>query len=191
MKRRFVQCMSAPTTKGTILRSLLKFVEADLSPTQRASAIARLTPEDRAMIAAPILSTQKVPETTLNHLTVAAAEAKGESLDTFGRRAGEAELVDAVGVYRVLTIVLTPTALLKKASTLWATIHSHGSLIVAEGNRSAKIRLVEFPSEPAHCARLTGWFEGAGRMTRARDARVTHTECMTRGAKECQWELHW
>jgi hypothetical protein len=180
------------TTKGTILRSLLKFIDRDLSPQERAKAIASLSAADREVVEQPsVLASAKIPETTLNHLTVAAAAAKGEPLEQFGRRAGSAELSDAVGVYRVLTLVLTPTALLRKASTLWSTVHSHGALIVEEGDRKARIRLENFPSEAAHCARLTGWFEGAGRMTGAKNASVIHDVCMTRGAADCQWQLTW
>jgi hypothetical protein len=181
------------TTKGTILRSLLKFVMGDLSPEQYDRALAALSPSDRQIVEqGSILSTQKISEFTLNRLTVEAARAKGESLESFGRRAGRAEMADAVGVYRFLTFVLTPTALLRKASTLWSAVHSHGQLIVEdESKNSARVRLTGFPSEEAHCARLSGWFERAGEMTGARNAKATHDVCMVRGAAECQWQLTW
>lgn len=181
-----------PTTKGAILRSLLHFIDNDLTPEQRVRAFQLLSEEERAQSQrSAVLSSQKVPESLLNHLTVAAAAAKGEDLDSFGRRAGDAELREAVGVYRFLTMVLTPTALLRKASTLWSTVHSHGALSVEEGDRTARLRLTDFPSEAAHCARLTGWFEGAGKLTHAKNARVVHDVCMTRGDKQCEWQLTW
>src|SRR5258706_2111239 len=120
---------SEATTKGAILRSLLKFIEKDLSSDQRVVALAALSAADRELAEQhAILATQKVPEFVLNRLTVEAAKAKGEALDSFGRRARRAELADAVGIYRVLTLVLTPTALLHKASSLRSTVHSHGKL---------------------------------------------------------------
>jgi len=181
------------TTKGTILRSLLKFVAGDLSPAQYGRALAALSPADRQIVEqGSILPTQKISEFTLNRLTVEAARAKGESLESFGRRAGRAEMADSVGVYRFLTFVLTPAALLRKASTLWSAVHSHGQLIVEdESKSSARVRLTGFPSEEAHCARLSGWFEKAGAMTGARNARATHDVCIVRGAAECQWQLTW
>ncbi len=184
---------SEATTKGAILRSLLKFIEKDLSSEQHLRALAALPAADRELAGQhSILATQKVPEFTLNRLTVEAARAKGESLDAFGRRAGRAELADAVGVYRFLTIVLTPAALLHKASSLWSTVHSHGKLIVEnETAGSALVRLIEFPSQEAHCARLTGWFEGAAEMTGAKRHLIDHLVCMTRGDAECQWQLTW
>ena len=182
-----------PTTKGSILRSLLKFVDGDLSAAQRTDAIASLPEEDRRIIArGKILASDKISEFTLNRITVAAANARGEELDAFGRRAGRAELADAVGVYRFFTILLTPKALLHKASALWSTVHSHGRLLVEnETSNSATVRLVEFPSEEAHCARLTGWFEGAGEMTGAKNIAVSHPVCVARGGDECRWELAW
>jgi len=182
-----------PTTKGAILRSLVKFVRKELSEEQWARAFAALPVADRKIVEQPsILASEKVSEFTLNRLTLEAAKAKGESLDSFGRRAGRAELADAVGVYRFFVIVLTPTALLRKASTLWATVHSHGSLVVElETPRSARVRLSNFPSEEAHCTRLGGWFEGAGEMTRVKNTRVVHDVCLLRGGADCQWQLTW
>ncbi len=184
---------SDATTKGAILRSLLKFIEKDLTDEQRKAAIAALPDEDRQLIErGRILASDKVSEFVLNRLTVTAAKARGESLDSFGRRAGRAELADAVGVYRFLTVLLTPKALLHKASALWSTVHSHGQMLVEkETSNSALVRLVGFPSEEAHCARLNGWFEGAGDMTGAKTISVVHAVCMTRGAAECQWQLSW
>jgi hypothetical protein len=181
------------TTKGTILRSLLTFVKGDLSPEQYGRALVALPPADRQIVEqGSILPTRKISEFTLNRLTVEAARAKGESLESFGRRAGRAEMADAVGVYRFLTFVLTPTALLRKASTLWSAVHSHGQLIVEdESKSSARVRLTGFPSQEAHCARLSGWFEKAGAMTGARNAKATHDVCMVRGAADCQWQLTW
>src|ERR1700682_6319565 len=171
-----------PTTKGTILRSLLKFVKEDLSPEQLTQAMASLPDADRLIVQKTILASDKISEFMLNRLTACAATAKGEALDAFGRRAGRAEIADAVGVYRFLTVVLTPAALLHKASSLWSTVHSHGELLVEnESAGSARIRLLAFPSEEAHCARLTGWFEGAALMTRSKNPRVVHGVCVTRG----------
>jgi len=188
--------MSPPeqaTTKGTILRSLLKFINADLSAAQRECAIAALSDADRETVTRKsILPSEKISEFTLNRLTVSCAKAKGETLDRFGRRAGAAELKDALGIYRFLTSVLTPTALLRKASSMWSTVHSHGALTVEEvTGGSARIRLSGFPSEEAHCARLTGWIEGLGDMTGVKRVAVIHDVCMTRGGEDCQWQLRW
>lgn len=181
------------TTKGAILRSLLKFIDADLTAAQRERAIAALSDADRELVTRKsVLPSEKISEFALNRLTVAAARAKGEELDHFGRRAGAAELKDALGIYRFLTSVLTPTALLRKASTMWSTVHSHGAMSVEDvTDDSARIRLTDFPSEEAHCARLTGWMEGLGDMTGVKRVAVTHDVCLARGGADCQWQLRW
>jgi uncharacterized protein (TIGR02265 family) len=180
------------TTKGTILNSLLKFIKADLTPEQYEAAIAQLPPDDRAMLATRVLPSSHVPETLLNHLTDVAAKAKNEPLETFGRRAGMAEVADAVGLYRFLVVVLTPNALLSKASNAWSSVHNTGKMLVEDQTaNSARIRLRDFASEPAHCARLTGWFVRLSEMTGAKNVRITHDECLTRGARDCSWDLSW
>jgi hypothetical protein len=181
------------TTKGTVLRALLNFVQSDLTPDQYERAIAALPDSDQAIIRQPsILPSLKVSEFVLNRLTVEASRAKGESVEEFGRRAGTAELKSAVGIYRFITMILTPTAILRKAATIWSTIHSHGSLSVVEQSEGrALMRLTDFPAEPSNCARITGWMEGLGVMTNARNTKVRHGLCMTRGDSACEWLVTW
>src|SRR6185369_4860468 len=142
------------TTKGTILNSLLKFIKNDLTPEQYERAIAELPADDRATLATRVLPSAHVSETLLNRLT------------EVGGRAGMAEVADAVGLYRFLVIVLTPNALLSKASTTWSSVHNTGKMLVENQTAgSVRIRLRDFASEPAHCARLTGWFVRLSEMT--------------------------
>jgi hypothetical protein len=180
------------TTKGSILKPLLKFVESDLRPEQYGRALASLSPEDRDLLATRVLPSTHVPESLLNRLTEAAANAKGEDLETFARRAGKAEVADAVGLYRFLVAVLTPNSLLSKASNTWSSVHNTGAMSVeSQTPGSARIRLHGFASVPAHCARLTGWFVRLSEMTNAKDVRILHHECITRGDGDCVWDLSW
>jgi hypothetical protein len=172
---------------------LLKFIRHELTSEQYSRVVASLSAAERRLIEQESKDVaQRVSEFTLNRLTVEAARAKGESVEDFGRRAGRAEFANAVGTYRFFIAVLTPNALLRKASSLWTDVHSHGSLTVEhESPSSARVRLANFPSEEAHCARLTGWFEGAGEMTRVNSPRVVHDVCLMKGDTECQWYLSW
>ena len=185
--------LATATTKGAVLRALLKFVESDLTPDQFTRALEALPEADQVIIRQPsILPSLKVSEFVLNRLTVEAARAKGEELESFARRAGEAELKASVGIYRFFTFVLTPAAIVKKAATIWSTIHSHGTLSVMESDRNrARVRLSDYPSEESHCARLTGWMEGLGLMTGVRNTKVVHGLCMTRGDRDCEWLVTW
>ena len=180
------------TTKGAILRSLLKFIDSDLTEAQRTRAFEALAPDERELVGRPILAGEKIPERMHNPLPVEASRAKGESLEQWGRRAGRAELADSVGVYRFFVMVLTPASMMRKASSFWSTVHSQGKLAVESPEpHKARVLLTQFPSEPAHCARLAGWMEGAGELTGAKNVDVVHDACIARGAPECSWQITW
>lgn len=180
------------TSKGAILKSLVKFLEQELTKEQLESAITSLPPEDAALARGKILPSLAVPEAMLNRLTEAGAKAKGEDIQTFGIRAGLAELADSVGMYRVFLMALSPPALLSKVSTFWSTIHNTGKLVILDQSKThARFQLKDFPSERAHCVRLTGWCKGLAEMTKVKNVRIKHDVCMTKGAAHCEWELHW
>ena len=180
------------TSKGVILKSLMKFVDVELTPEQKARVIAALPPDVGKLIEGRVHVSQRVPEAALNRITDAAASAKGEDLLSFGMRAGRAELADAMGLYRLIFAVMTPNALFGKASSLWSQVHNTGSLSIADkSDTHARVELKDFPSEPAHCARLTGWFHGLAEMTKVKNVRIDHDPCLTKGGQYCAWTLRW
>src|SRR5438309_1081829 len=94
------------TVKGSPVRSLQKFIEADLTPAQRETVYAALPPEYSARFRGPILPTETIPVHMLNVFTEEAAKAKGERVEDFGRRAGREAASDAArGIYRFLAMV--------------------------------------------------------------------------------------
>ena len=181
------------TVKGTPVRSLQKFIDAQLTPAQRDALFAALPPEFAKRMRGPVLATETIPVWVLNVMTEEAAKAKGEPLDPFARRAGRAGASDAVkGIYRFLAMVLTPTALLGRASQMWSALYNRGQMKVEnETDRSATIKLLDFPSEPAGCARVTGWIERMGELTGAKNVRVNQTQCFAKGAPHCEWTIDW
>lgn len=180
------------TSKGTILKSLVKFLEQDLTKEQLEKALSMIPAEEAALARGRILSSLHVPEAMLNRLTDAAAKAKGEDLEKFGMRAGLAELNDSIGVYRVFLMALSPPSLISKVSTFWSQIHNTGSLVVLDQSKThVRFQLKDFPSERPHCVRLTGWCHGLAEMTKVKNVKILHDKCMTRGAAHCEWELRW
>lgn len=181
------------TVKGSPVRSLQKFVDSELTPEQRERVFTNLPSDYAKRFRTPVLATETVPVHMLNRFTEEAAKEKGEPVEQFGRRAGRAAAGDAVkGIYRFFALVLTPTALLSKASQMWSSLYNRGELRVEEqSERSARIRLVNFPSETAGCARVTGWIERMAELTGVKDIQVEQTQCAAKSAACCEWKLEW
>lgn len=181
------------TVKGSPVRSLQKFVQADLTPAQVTVLYSKLPPEYAARFQAPILPTETIPVHLLNRVTEEAARVKGEPLEDFARRAGREAAAEAVkGIYRFFALVLTPAALLSKAGNMWSSIYNTGQLRVEDQtSNGAKISLVNFPSELAGCTRLTGWIERMAEMTGVQDVQIEKTKCFARGQSHCEWQLRW
>lgn len=181
------------TVKGSPVRSLQKFIDSELDATQRETVFAGLPPEYGARFRSPILATETVPVHMLNRFTEEAAKAKGEALEEFARRAGREGAGDAVkGIYRFFALVLTPPAILSKAGHMWSSLYNRGEVQVSDQTESsARIRIVNFPSETAMCARFTGWIEKMAELTGAKEVRVEQTQCYAKGGACCEWQLNW
>lgn len=181
------------TVKGSPVRSLQKFIDSELDPKQRETVFSNLPPEIATRFRQPVLATETVPVHMLNRLTEEAAKARGESVDTFARRAGREAAGEAIkGIYRFFALVMTPPALLGKAGHMWSSLYNRGELRVEEQTEnSARIRLANFPSEATGCARITGWMERMAELTGVKNVKVEQTQCYAKGGPACEWRLTW
>jgi hypothetical protein len=181
------------TVKGTPARSLQRFLDAELTAAQRDELFRALPVDYSQRFRTPVLATETLPVHMLNRLTEEAARIKGEPLDRFARRAGREAAAEAVkGIYRFFALVMTPAALLSRATHMWSTVYSRGELQIESGSgKAATIRLVNFPAEVAGCARITGWIERMLEMTGVRAIRIEKTQCFARGEAACEWQLRW
>ena len=181
------------TVKGSPVRSLQKFIEADLSPQQRETVFSRLPPEYAARFSGPILPTETIPVHMMNLFTEEAARAKGEPLEEFARRAGSQAAADAFkGIYRFFAMVLTPAALLAKGGQMWSALYNRGQLLVDDQTaNSARISIMDFPAELAGCSRTTGWIERMAQLTGVKDLKIEQTQCFAKGGPNCEWRISW
>src|ERR1051325_9931919 len=181
------------TVKGSPVRSLQKFIDAELTADQRGAVLSALPAEYGSRLRGPVLATETIPVTVLNKFTEEAAKIKGEPVEQFARRAGREGASDAVkGIYRFFALVLTPPALLSKAGQMWSSLYNRGELKVAnQTEHGATIKLLNFPSELPGCARITGWIERMAELTGAKNVRVQQTQCYAKGAPHCEWSVHW
>lgn len=183
----------AVTVKGSPVRSLQKFIDSELTSAQRAAVLASLPADYAALLGRPILATETIPVTILNTFTAEAAKAKNEPVEQFARRAGREAAGEAVkGIYRFFALVMTPSALLGKASQMWSSLYNRGRMVVEnQTDRGATIKILDFPSETAGCARITGWLERMAELTGVKDVRVQQTQCYAKGAPHCEWNINW
>ncbi len=181
------------TVKGSPVRSLQKFIDAELNPEQREVVFRALPAEYASRFGAPVLATETVPVHMLNRITEEAAKAKGETIEAFARRAGREAAGDAVkGIYRFFALVMTPPALLSKAGQMWSSLYNRGELRVEEQtDKSARIRLNNFPSEVAGCSRVTGWIERMAELTGVKNVKIEQTKCFAKGGAACEWNVTW
>jgi hypothetical protein len=181
------------TVKGTVLKGLMKFVNSELTPAQLEQALSGLPAEFVKDVSGSVLVSALFPVHLVNKFTAACANAKGEPVEAFARRAGRASADDAVkSVFRILVMVLTPTAILKKGTSVWRTIYSAGEFTVETiGPSESRVMLRDFPSEPVQCARIIGWMEQLGEMTKAKGLSIKHVRCVCRKDDHCEWNVKW
>ena len=181
------------TVKGSPVRSLQKFVESELSTGERESLYAALPADLANRFRVPILATETLPVHIFNVFTEEAAKVKGEPLEAFAQRVGREAASDAIkGIYRFFAMVMTPAALLSRASQMWTSLYNRGEMRVSsQTEHSARIDLVNFPSELAGCNRTTGWLERIAELTGAKNVKVIQTECYVKGAPHCAWTVSW
>lgn len=181
------------TVKGTVIKSLMKFVESELTPGQLEQALSGLPAEFAKSVSGSVLVSTLFPVHLVNKFTIACATAKGEPAEAFGLRAGRAAAADAVkSIYRLLVMVLTPTAILQKATGMWRTIYSTGDFTVENvGPGESHVHLRGFPSEPVQCARITGWMEQLGEMTKSKGLAIKHVKCVCKKDDHCEWTVSW
>lgn len=181
------------TVKGSPVRSLQKFLDGELTPEQREQVLGSLPAGYATRFRSPILATETVPVHVLNRFTEEAARVKNEPVEAFARRAGREGASDAVkGIYRFFALVLTPPALLGKASHMWTSLYNRGEMRIDEQtDTSARIRIVNFPSEAVGCARVTGWIERMAELTGVKNIQVEQTQCFAQGGACCEWRVSW
>lgn len=184
---------SEVVVKGTVVKSLMRFIQSELSGDQLEKALEAVPEEFASKVRGSVLPTVTFPVRLVNQLTEASARAKGDPPELFAFRAGRAAASDAVKtVYKLLVVVLTPAALIGKASAMWKSIYSGGAFGVEDVQPgSGTVYLRDFPSELIGCARITGWITELGEMTRSKDMKVVHTKCAAKGANECLWSISW
>lgn len=182
-----------PHVKGQTLKSLLLYAESQLTPAEFQELLASVPPEERRELTR-ILATSTYPMRLVNHLTVTAARIARRPLPEFARQAGRFSAAEGIrGVYRFFARIMTPEAMLAKATAMWSTMNLAGTMTMEkDGPRRATVRLSGYPEpEEVMCMRVTGWMEELFELSGSKDAAVKHARCAARGAAACEWSIAW
>lgn len=184
--------MKEVNLKGTPINGLVEFVKSELTPQQIQDVLAKIPADQQKYFSGHVLAHDLVPLSIVNKFTEAAAEVKKEPLKSFSKRAGRygAE-IGLKTVYKFVLLVLSVDAVLKKAPLMWTRVYDGGVIAVESGPGRAAITLTEFPSSPAVCGRIGGWFEVIGERTGAKEIRLVHDSCVAEGGKVCRWSFTW
>jgi len=178
--------------KAVPVNGLVQFVRSELSEDAVHKVEARMA-ADAQWFSGRLLADQVVPLEAVNRYTTFAASERGEELKLFARRAGRfgAEM-GLKSVYRFILAVLSIDYVLRRAPFMWTRVYDGGKMDVdTSGERRARITVTEFPSDPAGCGRITGWFETIGERAGAKTLRCIHTQCMAEKGTSCVWDFQW
>ena len=181
------------TVRGTPVIGLCHFIEKELDPAARARVYAKMDPKWAGSFAnGTVFATDRIPLPVVNQLTASAAEAKGEALDSFARRAGSFGAKEGINsVFKPFFFILSPANALSIAPLMWTRIYNVGKMRVDSSGKRAAIHVTEFPGHPAVCGRITGWFTYIGELSGAKNVRARHDTCTSKGSMECLWEFDW
>jgi hypothetical protein len=167
------------------------FTEEEIEKT-----IATLPPSQAKALSGKILPHEYRPETyeALNELVIACAQARRKKPEEFARELGrEAARFATHRALKLFSTLLGPQRIVSFAAQLWQKQYRPaGQLVVAaQTTNSARFDLLDFPSHPIGCARITGWFFTLAAAANAKDLTVTHDPCVGKGADRCVWEFRW
>lgn len=184
--------MKQAHVKAVPVNALYTFAESELTREQLAAAIESLPPDERQWFTGHLLAHQQIPYSAVNRFNIAAAEQKGEPLESFAIRAGRYGAQQGIRtVYKFVMMVMSIEAVLRKAPLMWSRVYDRGDMTVESTGNSARIHINDFPSEEAGCGRATGWFTVIGERAGAKNIKVAHAVCMARGGHECRWDFTW
>ncbi|HEX8951471.1 MAG TPA: 4-vinyl reductase [Polyangia bacterium] len=185
--------MPEPQLKGSAYLSTLAFIETHFGAAAKERVLARLTPEDRAVLGHMVLPIQWYPLEPFPRLLRAMdAEVGRGDLSLVTDRGIWAAVQDMRTVHRVLLKLVTAQWVVEKGMKLWPNFHTSGRWeSKRDGDKGARATLHDLGVvDEAMCATLKGWIIGLLQLAGKR-ATVDHDQCRARGAATCAYHVYW
>ena len=180
-------------TRGSTLHSTIEYLRHALSAAECDQVLARLAPEERALLDGATL-TDDVPYHVALSLWRSADRTLAPVDPHWAEQAGaEAIRVRGMQLYSGLLQKPTPLEFLTQHISLFQRYYRPGDMKITERTMGrATARLVGFePGDRLFCRRLTGGWRAAIEIAGAREPMVTHARCVLEGDLFCEWEVRW
>lgn len=179
--------------KGTVFESTRMYTQQHHGADAVARVLAELPEEDRVLLSdvqaigwypvEPILRYHHALDRVFGRGDLSVCTAAGRFSATWSMNT----------ILKVFVRFKSPSWLVDKATRVWSRYHDTGRWeVVSTGPGKATGELLEFAvRDPAFCARLRGWLQGAIEATGGKRPSVSETRCVCRGHDRCIFELGW
>lgn len=180
--------------KGTVFISTVRFLKESFGEEGLQKVIARLAPDERQRMGAPILASAWYPVSLLLHIIQASRDEFGASVPDLCIKMGRASAdYSLTTVYSMVFKVSSPQWIISRASAVFASYYDTGKMSVSEnGKGSATLVITDFADPaPELCERIAGWCGRVLEHCGAHSVRIDHIQCRCRGGKTCQYKASW
>jgi uncharacterized protein (TIGR02265 family) len=180
--------------KGNLLAARPRYVREQWGPTGVEEVISRLDGEARASFSTTILPFAWYPFSTMAAIDRAIVEgpmkADVKKMKDFGSTIARYDLPT---LYKVLFKLGSPSFLLKRISTVYATYIRGGSVAVTVvGDQKAIVTQAQGSLPYYFCSQgVPGWFSAAIELSGGKDIHVREIQCTHEDAERCRWEATW
>jgi uncharacterized protein (TIGR02265 family) len=184
--------MSDGKIKGSIMSGIVRYLRLHRREAQKL-----LPPHLQHYLDTRILATGWHPEedylALMKVLVQLRQEPKVRGISRFEEAAREAATTHFEGPYRSLLRKGDPARTLGNLRALWQLRHDTGEVVVTmEGEKDARVELRGYSLvAPESCDLTQGTFWGMIHHSGAKDIKVSHTRCRSRGDDLCEWRVSW
>lgn len=191
------------TIRGAAVTSTLHYVAREFGESSLGWVIGEIGDSYKDVLDLDLLLAEQVDERA-----VVPVKLLLDLMDRVGRRylpdsGGGLELAERAGVYaayeaqpllrRIVINLASPQMLVQRAAQLWSHYYNCGVLTSEQlGGKGVRLTVSGFhAAHPLWCRRLTGYYREVLRRSSGRQARMSETQCVTRGAPLCEWKGDW
>jgi hypothetical protein len=181
--------------RGTTVDAARRFMERHKGTPRWDSFIDRLEPAHRALIDQPVVRRRWYDlELYSSAVELAARELSPEDQTRFCSDLGRFVMDDGVNsLYRAFFAITTPSFVIKGSALLWGMFFKGSRLRVLRRGRKWVEPAIQGAArcwEPL-CISISGGMSSALEHAGARNLRLTHHHCQSRGGSSCEFRFEW